>query len=85
MKVERFKPSVREQDVRVTREDLVRFDEYAKRWRLLGGYSSSSAVFDMIKSVAVAYAILSGHRKMTKAEYRFLNMLEPNLRNQMKA
>lgn len=81
MKIEKFKSSVREQDVRVTREDLVRFDEYAKRWRLLGGYSSSSAIFDMIKSVAIAYAILSRHRKITKAEYRFLNMLEPYLQN----
>jgi hypothetical protein len=59
----------------------VRFDEYAKRWRLLGGYSSSSSLFDMIKSVAVAYAILSGNRKITKAEYRFLDMLEPHLQN----
>jgi hypothetical protein len=81
MKIEKFTPSIAEEDVQLTREDLVRFDEYAKRWRILGGYSSSSALFDMIKSVAIAYAILSGHRKMTKAEYRFLDMLEPYLRN----
>jgi hypothetical protein len=50
----------------VTREDLVRFDEYAKRRRILGGYSSSSSLFDMIRSVAIAYAMLSGHRALTK-------------------
>jgi hypothetical protein len=81
MTIEKFKPSRREQDVKIQREDLVRFDEYAKRWRLLGGYSSSSSLFDMIRSIAVAYAILSGHRKITKIEYRFLDMLEPYLRN----
>jgi hypothetical protein len=81
MKIERFKPLVREQDVEVESEDSVRFDEYAKRWRLLGGYSSSSALFDMIKSVVVAYAILSGNRRITEAEFRFLNMLEPYLQN----
>jgi hypothetical protein len=81
MTIEKFKPSLREQEIRITREDLVRFDEYAKRWRLLGGYSSSSSLFDMIKSVTVAYAILSGHRKITKAEYRFLDMLQPCLGN----
>jgi hypothetical protein len=81
MTFEKFKPSVREEDVRVTHADLVRFNEYAKRWRILGGYSSSSALFDMIKSVAVAYAILCGNRKITQAEYRFLDMLEPYLQN----
>ena len=35
----------------------------------------------MIKSVAVAYAILCGNQKITEAEYRFLNMLEPYLQN----
>jgi hypothetical protein len=35
----------------------------------------------MIKSVAVAYAILSAHRKINKGEYRFLDMSEPYLRN----
>jgi hypothetical protein len=81
MKIEKFTPRITEEDVQVTREDLVRFDEYARRWRILGGYSSSSALFDMIKSAAIAYAILSGHRKITRAEYRFLDMLEPYLRN----
>jgi hypothetical protein len=79
--IDKFKPRIAEDDVQVTREDLVRFDEYAKRWRILGGYSSSSALFDMIKSVVIGYAILSGHRKMTRAEYRYLDMLEPYLRN----
>lgn len=81
MKIEKFTPSIREGDVNVARDDLVRFDEYAKRWRILGGYSSSSALFDMIKSAAIAYAVLSGHRKMTEAEYRYLDMLESYLRN----
>lgn len=36
MKIKKFKASVREQDVRVMRQDLVRFDEYAKCWRFLG-------------------------------------------------
>jgi hypothetical protein len=81
MRFEKFKPSVGEEDVRMTSLDLVRFNEYAKRWRILGGYSSSSALFDMIRSVAVAYAILSRNRMITEAEYRFLDMLEPYLQN----
>ena len=81
MKVQRFAACICEEDVDVTRDDLVRFDDYAKRWRILGGYSSSSSLFDMIKSVAVAYAILSGHRKVTVAEYKYLDMLEPYLRD----
>jgi len=81
LSIQKFKASLGEEDVRVTREDLVRFDEYAKRWRILGAYSSSSSLFDMIKSVAVAYAILNKHKKITKDEYRFLDMLEPYLRN----
>jgi hypothetical protein len=52
-----------------------------KRWRILGGYLSTSGLFDMVKSAAIAYAILSGRRKITHAEYRFLDMLEPYLRN----
>lgn len=43
MTVERFTTCTIEEHVKVTREDLVRFDEYAKRWRLLGSYSSSSS------------------------------------------
>ena len=85
MRIEQFKPTVQEDDVKITREDEVRFDEYAKRWRILGAYSSSSQLFDIIKSVAVAYAILSGHRKITAAEYRFLDMLEPYLRNPLES
>ena len=85
MKIEQFKPTVKEEDVKITKEDEVRFNEYAKRWRILGAYSSSSQLFDMIKSVAVAYAILSGHRKITAAEYRFLDMLEPYLRNPLES
>ncbi len=60
----RFKQKVRESDVVVTAEDCIRFDEYARRWRIYGAYSSSSSLFDMIRSVAVAYAILSEHRKI---------------------
>ncbi|MGD0177841.1 MAG: hypothetical protein ABSC50_13560 [Candidatus Bathyarchaeia archaeon] len=59
----------------------VRFDEYAKRWRILGSYSSSSSLFDMIKSMATAHAILSGRKKITHSVYRFLDMIEPYLRN----
>ena len=81
MKIEKFKPCLREEDVKVTRRDLVRFDEYARRWRFLGAYSSSSSLFDMVKSVAIAYAILSANRRVTVAEYRFLDMLEPYLQN----
>lgn len=77
----RFKQKVRESDVVVTAEDCIRFDEYARRWRIYGAYSSSSSLFDMIRSVAVAYAILSEHRKITRSEYRMLDMLEPHLRN----
>ena len=81
MKIEQFKPKVSETDVKITKQDEFRFNEYAKRWRILGAYSSSSQLFDMIKSVAVAYAILSQHRKITAAQYRYLDMLEPYLRN----
>jgi hypothetical protein len=81
MKVDPFKPKVEEEDVKITREDEVRFNEYARRWRILGAYSSSSQLFDMIKSIAVAYAILSGHRRISASEYRYLDMLEPYLRN----
>jgi hypothetical protein len=81
MKIEPFRPSIQEEDVKITREDEVRFDEYARRWRILGAYSSSSALFDMIKSVVVAYAILAGHRRITRYEYRYLDMLEPYLAN----
>ncbi len=79
--IERFKRKLRESDVSVTSEDTVRFDEYARRWRVYGAYSSSSSIFDMIGSVVVAYAILSGHRKITRGEYRLLDMLEPQIRN----
>ena len=85
MKTEWLKPTVDEADVEITKEDEVRFDEYAKRWRILGAYSSSSSLFDMIKSVVVAYAILSGHRKITAAEYRYLDILEPYLRNPLES
>lgn len=81
MKMEKFRPCLHEEDVKVNKKDLVRFNDYARRWRLLGAYSSSSSLFDMIKSVAVAYAILSGNRRITQAEYRFLDMLEPHLQN----
>lgn len=85
MRIEQFKPTVKEEDVKISKEDEVRFNEYAKRWRILGAYSSSSQLFDMIKSIAVAYAILSGHRKITAAEYRFLDMLEPYLKNPLES
>jgi hypothetical protein len=79
--IERFKQKLQESDVTVTSEDRVRFDEYARRWRIYGAYSSSSSLFDMIKSVAIAYAIISGHRRITQNEYRMLDMLEHHLRN----
>jgi len=81
MRIERFKQTITEAEVKVTDEDLVRFDEYAKRWRILGSYSSSSSLFDMIKSMATAHAILSGRKKITHSVYRFLDMIEPYLRN----
>lgn len=74
-----FKQAIQEDDVRIAKADIVRFDEYAKRWRILGAYSSSSSLFDMIKSTAVAHAILSEHRHITGDEYRFLNMLEGHI------
>jgi hypothetical protein len=80
-RVQPFKQKLRESDITITAEDKVRFDEYARRWRLYGAYSSSSSVFDMIKSIAVAYAILSGHRRITCSEFRILDMLESYLRN----
>jgi hypothetical protein len=56
-------------------------DSLTMTQRIYGAYSSSSGVCDVIRSVAVAYAILSGHRKITRSEYRILDMLEPHLRN----
>jgi len=79
--IEPFRQALTEDQVKIARTDIVRFNEYAKRWRILGAYSSSSALFDMIKSVAVAYAILSGHTRITENEYRFLDMLGPHIRN----
>jgi len=35
----------------------------------------------MIKSVAVAHAILSGHTRITEKEYGFLDMLENHIRS----
>ncbi len=81
LRIERFKQAVNEKDVKISREDTVRFDQYARRWRILGAYTSSSNLFDMIKSVAVAYAILSGHKEITNQEYRFLDILEPHIRS----
>jgi hypothetical protein len=81
MKIEPFRQTIREGDIKVDREDSIRFDEYAKRWRILGAYSSSSSLFDAIKSIAVAYAILCGHNHIAESEYRFLNMLEDHIRN----
>jgi len=60
---------------------LVRFDDYARRWQILSASPSSSQMFDMINSIAIAYAILSGHRKITESEYKYLDRLEPYLRN----
>lgn len=77
LKPERFNAKVNEDDVKVSRHDMVRFSEYAKHWKNIGGYSSISQVGDMVKSVAVAYAILSGHRKITALEFRFLDVLAP--------
>ena len=73
----RFGQTLREEDVKVTHEDLVRLNEYAKRWRVLGAYTSSCSLFDMIKSIVTAYAILSCHTEVGDGEYRFLTMLEP--------
>ena len=81
MKIEPFEQAVKEEEVKITRTDIVRFNEYAKRWRILGAYSSSSALFDMIKSIVIAYAILAGNRRVTEAEYKFLDLLEPCIRN----
>jgi len=78
---EKFKQTLNENDVEITKEDDIRFDEYAKRWRILGAYSSSSQTFDMIKSIAIAYAILSNHTKIGSDEYRYLNMLEPYIKS----
>lgn len=77
LKIERFQPTIKEKDVKVSEKDVIKFNEYAKRWRILGAYTSSSALFDMIKSIAIAYAILSGHIEITSDEYRYFNSLEP--------
>jgi len=81
MKMEPFKQTIKEEDVKTTKEDIVRFNEYARRWRILGAYSSSSSLFDMMRSATVAYAILGGHSRITEGEFRFLDMLEDHIRN----
>jgi len=81
MRIGPFRQTVQEEQVKIAKKDIVRFDEYARRWRILGAYSSSSALFDMIKSIAVAYAILSGHTRITRSEYRYLNMLGDHIRS----
>jgi len=81
MKMEPFEQTIKEEDVETTREDIIRFNEYAKRWKIYGAYSSSSALFDMIKSMAVAYAILDGQDRITEEAHRFLSMLESHIRN----
>jgi len=35
----------------------------------------------MIKSIAISYGILAGNRRITEAEYRYLDMLEPYIQN----
>jgi len=82
MRIQRFHSTIHESDVEVSSEDRVRFDEYARRWRLLAASSSSSSLFDMIKTLAVAHAILSSQTEITTQQYRFLDMLEPHLQNQ---
>jgi hypothetical protein len=39
----------------------------------------------MIKSIAIACAILSNHNKITEDECRFLDMLEHHIRNQFES
>ena len=80
--IEKFQnkiPKLHDTDVEVTREDVRKFNEIAKRWRILGAYTSSSSVFDMIKSTAIAYAILCKHNSIGKPEYKFLDSLEPHI------
>jgi hypothetical protein len=79
LKPPRFRQTVQEKDVLVTKRDLERFNDVAERWQIAGGYSSSSQTFDMVKSIAVAYAILNGSRCITRAELLFLDVLEPYL------
>lgn len=75
----RYKGKLRESDVSMTMKDLRRLNEIAERWQIAGGYSSSSQTFDMVKSVAVGFAILAGHRKIGLAEFHYLNQLEPHV------
>jgi len=81
MKIDRAKEALGEREIIVTRDDLVRFDDYAKRWQILSASPSSSQMFDIIKSIAIAHAILSKHTKIMESEYAYLDKLEPYLRN----
>jgi hypothetical protein len=77
LRAPKFKSAIHEADVQVTRKDLVRLNEVAKRWRSMGGYSSISQTFDVVKSIAVAHAILSDSRKIGVGQFLFLDVLEP--------
>ena len=82
LKIERFKntkPKICDKDVKVTRQDIIKFNEYARHWRIFGAYTSSSSLFDMIKSTAISYAILCRHSSIGKSEYRFLDLLQPHI------
>jgi hypothetical protein len=81
LKIRKFRRGLSEKDVSISDDDLVRFDEYAKRWRVLGGYATTSRLFDMVKSITVAYAILSDHQSIGENEYRFLNVMESYVRS----
>ena len=70
LKIERFKntkPRICDKDVKVTRQDIIKFNEYARLWRIFGAYTSSSSLFDMIKSTAISYAILCRHTSVSWA------------------
>lgn len=77
MVAKKFRPTLCENDVTITGKDLRRLDEIAGRWKNIGGYSSITQVFEIVRSIAVGSAILSGHRKIGLAEYHFLAQLEP--------
>ncbi|MBS7631682.1 hypothetical protein KEJ47_08995 [Candidatus Bathyarchaeota archaeon] len=81
LKIGKFKQKLHEKDITISKEDIVRFDEYAKRWRVLGGYATTSRLFDMIKSAAIAYAILLDHKSIGEDEYSFLNVIEHYVRS----
>jgi len=84
MKIEQFKPNVKKKmsgSQRRMMSSSTVYEEVEDSRRLL----KFQPALRHDKSVAVAHAILGGHRRITAAEYRYLDMLQPYLRNPLES